>query len=219
MRLARAVLNKAVLWGWLPKVPAVRMLPEPSSRVRWITRQEADSLIQALPPWLADMAEFSLQTGLRRHNVTHLKWSEVDLPSRRLCVHADEAKAGKAIAVPLSEVALSLLRKRLFNGSSYVFAVKGKPVIATSCRPWYRCLAEVGIDNFRWHDLRHTWASWHVQRGTPLHVLKELGGWADYEMVLKYAHLSCDHLSEWVNPEPLATLLATAPEKELVQSV
>jgi hypothetical protein len=54
-----------------------------------------------------------------------------------------------------------------------------------------------GIENFRWHDLRHTWASWHVQSGTPLHVLQELDGWASCSMVQRYAHLAADHLAPW----------------------
>jgi len=58
---------------------------------------------------------------------------------------------------------------------------------------------KLGIENFRWHDLRHTWASWHVQAGTPLHVLQELGGWECVEMVRKYAHLSSEHLSGYVD--------------------
>ena len=56
------------------------------------------------------------------------------------------------------------------------------------------------IRDFRWHDLRHTWASWHVQPGTPLQVLKELGGWETLKMVQRYAHLSADHLAQWVQP-------------------
>jgi len=51
-------------------------------------------------------------------------------------------------------------------------------------------LKRAGIDDFRWHDLRHTWASWHVQNGTPLNMLKELDGWSDIQMVLKFGHLS-----------------------------
>ena len=54
------------------------------------------------------------------------------------------------------------------------------------------------IEDFRWHDLRHTWASWHVQSGTPLHVLQELGAWESAEMVRRYAHLSSEHLAQYV---------------------
>lgn len=59
-----------------------------------------------------------------------------------------------------------------------------------NAKAWRAALKRVGIQNFRWHDLRHTWTSWHVQAGTPLHVLHELGAWECVEMVRKYAHLS-----------------------------
>ena len=63
---------------------------------------------------------------------------------------------------------------------------------------WIRALVRAGIVDFRWHDLRHTWANWHVQAGTPLHVLQELGGWESAEMVRRYAHLSSEHLAGYV---------------------
>lgn len=62
---------------------------------------------------------------------------------------------------------------------------------------WKAALARAVIEHFRWQDLRHTWASWHVQDGTPLQVLQELGGWSSYEMVLCYAHLSALHLADY----------------------
>lgn len=62
---------------------------------------------------------------------------------------------------------------------------------------WYAALARAGIEDFRWHDLRHTWASWHVQGGTPLYALQEMGGWESPEMVRRYAHLTADHLAEY----------------------
>jgi len=60
-------------------------------------------------------------------------------------------------------------------------------------------IERAGIEDFRWHDLRHTWASWHVQAGTPLHVLQELGGWETAEMVRRYAHLTADHLAPYAD--------------------
>jgi integrase len=60
---------------------------------------------------------------------------------------------------------------------------------------WKRSLKRAGIENFRFHDLRHSWASQHVMNGTSLQELMELGGWKSYEMVLRYAHLAPEHLS------------------------
>lgn len=60
---------------------------------------------------------------------------------------------------------------------------------------WERSLRRAGIENFRFHDLRHTWASWHVMSDTSLQELMELGGWKSFEMVLRYAHLAPEHLS------------------------
>jgi integrase len=72
-------------------------------------------------------------------------------------------------------------------------------------------LSRAGIDNFRWHDLRHTWASWHVQSGTPLFALQELGGWESAEMVRQYAHLAADHLTPFA--DRLGAL--TVPEDQI----
>ncbi|EPF0602478.1 TPA: site-specific integrase [Yersinia enterocolitica] len=63
-------------------------------------------------------------------------------------------------------------------------------------KAWKAGLKRAGIDNFRFHDLRHTWASWLVQSGVPLFALQEMGGWESIEMVRKYAHLSPIHLTQ-----------------------
>ena len=69
-----------------------------------------------------------------------------------------------------------------------------------ACRQtWFDILERAGIEDFRWHDLRHTWASWHVQSGTSLQELMELGSWADTAMVMRYAHLSSDKLKQAAN--------------------
>jgi integrase len=68
---------------------------------------------------------------------------------------------------------------------------------ATNGVTWRDAVKRAGLEDFRWHDLRHTWASWHVQQGTPLHVLQELCGWETAEMVRRYAHLAPEHLAEY----------------------
>jgi integrase len=78
-------------------------------------------------------------------------------------------------------------------------------------------LKRAGIEDFRWHDLRHTWASWHVQAGTPSHALQELGGWEYAEMVRKYAHLSSDHLAEYA--DRMSGTLKLVKEDEAVEKV
>jgi len=80
-----------------------------------------------------------------------------------------------------------------------VFSFRGKPISQVSTKAWYMALQRAGIEDFRWHDLRHTWASWHAQGGTLLFALQELGGWESAEMVRRYAHLSADHLAPWAD--------------------
>lgn len=198
--IIRAVLRKACNeWEWIDRVPRIRMLPEPSRRVRWITQEEADRLIAALPIHLVPVVRFSLETGLRRANVTGLLWSQIDLTRRTAWIHPDQAKARKAIAVPLCAAAVIVIREQIGKHPTHVFSYHGNPIVQINTKACRKTLAKVGIENFRWHDLRHTWASWHVQAGTPLHVLQELGGWECVEMVRKYAHLSSEHLTDtWI---------------------
>ena len=193
-----AILRKCVNeWEWLERAPQIRMLKEPTRRIRFLTREEAQRLLAELPEHLADMAAFSLSTGLRASNVTGLQWSQVDLAKQLAWVHADQAKARKAIPVPLNAEAVLLVRRRLGKHATHVFSYHGSPITQVSTKAWYAALKRAGISNFRWHDLRHTWASWHVQQGTPLFALQELGGWESAEMVRRYAHLAADHLAPY----------------------
>jgi integrase len=207
--LIRAVLRKCEReWEWLDKAPAFRMRKEPSRRIRYLTQEEARRLLGELPEHMSDMAAFSLATGLRQANVTGMQWSQVDLSRGLAWVHPDQAKAKRAIAVPLNAEAVKLISKQLGKHESWVFTFRGKPITQVSTKAWYAALERAGISDFRWHDLRHTWASWHVQNGTPLFALQELGGWESPEMVRRYAHLSADHLA------PYARRLASLTETD-----
>jgi integrase len=196
LALIRAILRKCARdWEWLDRAPAVRLLKEPARRIRFLNRNQARTLLRELPPHLRDIATFTLATGLRAANVTGLAWEQVDLSRKLAWIHPDQAKARKAIAVPLNDTALQVLRGQRGKHPVWLFTYEGRPIKQVSTAAWYKALERAGIEDFRWHDLRHTWASWHVQGGTPLFALQELAGWETEKMVRRYAHLAAEHLA------------------------
>lgn len=198
LALIRAILRRAANhWDWLEKVPTIQLLPEPKRRVRWLTPQQAEALIAELPPHLAAIVKFALATGLRDTNITGLEWSQVDLDRKTAWIHPDQSKTGRPIPVSLNEDAIRVLHDEVGKHLCWVFTYRGDRITRANNRAWRKALLRVGIEDFRFHDLRHTWATWHVQRGTPLHILQEMGGWSSYEMVRRYAHLGADHLAAY----------------------
>ena len=200
LSVLRALLRRSVEeWECLDVAPKISLLPQRTLRVRFLRQDEASRLLKELPTHLAAMASFTLVTGLRASNVTGLKWSQVDLTRRLAWVHADEDKGRRAIPVPLNDDAVSILERQHGQCRNFVFTYRGKRIRQVSTKAWYAALDRAGISDFRWHDLRHTWASWHAQDGTPLFALQELGGWQSQEMVCRYAHLSVHHLMGYLS--------------------
>ena len=111
-------------------------------------------------------------------------------------VHPDQSKTKRAIPVRLNSLAQEVLERQKSKHRTHVFTYQGRPVTRFNNHAWQKALKRARIKDFRWHDLRHTWASWHVQNGTSLHELEQLGGWLEYDTVLRYAHLSSDHLQK-----------------------
>lgn len=196
LALIRAILRRAHrTWDWLDRAPCITLLQENRKRIRWLTQDEAQRLIAALPPHFGDMAMFSLATGLRQANVFGLKWEQVDMVRQAAWIHADQAKGRRAIGVPLNQTAMDVLVRQVGKHPRFVFTnANGDQVRALGHRTWQRALQTAGISDFRWHDLRHTWASWLVQSGVPLAALQEMGGWETPAMVQRYAHMSSEHL-------------------------
>jgi integrase len=95
-------------------------------------------------------------------------------------------------------MAMCVIMRHAGKHPIHVFSYLGEPIKQVSTRAWYRALKRAGLEDFRFHDLRHTWASWHIQSGTPLFALQELGGWETERMVRRYAHLAADHLAAYV---------------------
>lgn len=183
-------------WGWLDKAPALAKAKTPNRRIRWLTKDEAARLIECAPPHLAAIIRFALATGLRRSNIINLEWSQVDLQRRVAWIHPDQAKAGRAIGVALNDSACAVISEQLGRHRRFVFTYEGRLMRLDANTAWRASLRRAGITDFRFHDLRHTWASWLVQAGVPLSALQEMGGWESIEMVRRYAHLAPAHLGE-----------------------
>lgn len=190
--LIRAILRRAMnKWRWIDRMSCVIELEEENNaRDRWITPSQAKQLLFALPEHQSVMVMLALATGLRQRNVLDLEWAEVDFDQGEIHIPAAKAKGKKPIHVALNETALQVLRSQLGLHPERVFTYRGLPLRNANNRAWRKALKTAGITDFRWHDLRHTWASWLIQNGTPLYVLKEMGAWESLEMVQRYAHLS-----------------------------
>lgn len=197
LALVRSILRDAVSRDWLDRVPSIKLgQAEASEDYRWLTREEAVLLHKHLPEHLRPPYLFSLATGWREQNVLRLEWSRVDLQRRVAWIHASEAKAKRAIGAPLNREAIGILEAQKGLHAGWVFPnPDGQPYGRANNHGWQTAQEKAGIAPLRWHDLRHTWASWHVIGGTSLRSLMELGGWRSIQSVLRYAHLSPEHLA------------------------
>lgn len=175
LALMRAILKRACdEWEWLEKVPKFKLFKEAEGRVRSLT----------LP---------AVATGLRQANVKGLQWQYVDLQRQHAWVPGSQHKNGKPHPVPLNEMAMSVLLRQV-GKHTHVFTFRGQPVTQVNTKAWTGALKRAGIADFRWHDLRHTFATWHRQAGTPTHELQRLGGWKTGVMVERYAHVAPEAL-------------------------
>lgn len=204
--LFRAAVNN---WKWLERSPIIKIKQQKDIRIRWLTKEEANRLIKCMPNTFKPVVVFALATGLRRSNILNLEWSQIDLQRKVAWIHPDEAKGGKAIGVALNNTACKVLTGQIGKHHHWVFVhtkawhradgtptEKVRKMRVDDNTAWKTGLRRAGIENFRFHDLRHTWASWLVQSGVPLSALQEMGGWESIDMVRRYAHLAPNHLTE-----------------------
>jgi integrase len=205
MAAVRGVLAASRSWGWLTVVPKVEAQHVERTDPRFISHEQFGKLVAELPPHLAKMARFAVATGLRWANISGLHWSMLDLDRGVAYIPGGETKNRKPIPVPLSGDARAVLAEVAQGtgreaGEDFVFRDhKGRAPIGSPKTAWGKAVKRAGLQGFRFHDLRHTWAAWHTMSGTPPIVLKALGGWSSLSMVERYAALNPGHLSEWAD--------------------
>ncbi|ECD9352684.1 site-specific integrase [Salmonella enterica subsp. houtenae] len=210
LALMKAILRAAERdWKWLEKAPVIKIPSVRNKRVRWLEKEEAKRLIDECPEPLKSIVKFALATGLRKSNIMNLEWQQIDMQRRVAWVNPEDSKSNRAIGVALNDTACKVLRDQIGKHYKWVFvhttAAKRADGTSTpavrkmridSKTSWLSACRRAGIEDFRFHDLRHTWASWLIQSGVPLSVLQEMGGWESIEMVRRYAHLAPNHLTE-----------------------
>jgi site-specific recombinase XerD len=188
---------------------------EDNSRVRFLTPKEEERLRKVMqkdcPEHVAEL-DLALNTGLRMGSMYELTWEMVDLDLQS--VHIPRTKNEDPLHLPLNDAAiaaLSIFRKRGDGTGPVIRNGEGNPL--TGCYHWFiPAVREAHIPDFKWHDLRHTFASRLRQSGVPLETIAELLGHKSLSMTKRYAHLAAEHLFDAVqllSPKPTATTTAT----------
>jgi len=158
---------------------------------------DSDEFMDHLKP----MILLSMNTGMRRGEVFKLTWQNVNFDTRQLTVTGQTTKSGKTRYIPLNKEALDILEKwrlQRNSNSKLVFSNKDGTQFTTLKKGWAGILKAADVQDFRWHDLRHHFASRLVMAGVNLNTVRELLGHSSYAMTLRYAHLSDGHKAEAV---------------------
>ncbi len=192
-------------WEWLESNPLgkIKKLKEPRGRVRFLDDAERNSLLAACevasyrPLYL--IVVLALSTGARRSEILNLKWTDVDLNRKRIVLH--ETKNGERRVIPLTGHVFDLMKD--YNslrhiGSQFVFpSIAGDKPYEIK-KSWEAAIRRAGIQDFRFHDLRHSAASYLAMNGASVAEIAEVLGHKTLQMVKRYAHLSESHTTSVV---------------------
>lgn len=193
-------------WGWMDSNPMrkVSRLREPRGRVRFLDDDERRRLLEvckdSAESRLYPLVVLALSTGARQGELLGLRWPDVDLKRRVAVLH--DTKNRERRALPLSGLALDLLRDMKLSkvrriDSDLVFAgSNGRGIFPRHA--WAKALSEAQIDDFRFHDLRHSAASYLAMNGATLAEIAEVLGHKTLAMVKRYSHLTEQHTSKVV---------------------
>lgn len=208
----RSVLRACVGWGWLEHCPPVSMAHVADKEPQWLTKEQCQALLREVPEHTRAPLIFSILTGLRMANVRDLTWDRVDLERGHLWVPSSHYKTKKTLGLSLSAAAVRLL-SALPRECQHVFTYKGERVKDRwNTRAFRNARKRAGVADIRWHDLRHTFASWLAIEGASELVLMQLGGWTSTKMPARYAHLRASDTRQWV--DAVGAKIGTALEME-----
>jgi len=212
-------------WKWkIPNPVADIDLPKvKNERVRYLLPDEHTRLFDALDEteftWLKPLVIIALDTGLRLNNLCELSRIDISFPDRMIVIQAEKMKNDDYIGIPLSDRALQVLKDQMKIPcvSGHVFHDNGQKLYDRKVQRAFRILLEKAeIENFHFHDLRHTFASYLRQRGVDIHTISVLMGHRDLRMTKRYAHLNVDNMRDAI--AKLCHVLVTFGQNEAAVS-
>jgi integrase len=182
-----------VEWELLPVSPAqqIKTPKVPEGRARWLRPEELRGVLEAAPEWLRPVIGLACATGMRRGELLNVRWFDVDTANGSILLR--KTKNGKPRTVFLNESAQLVLASLPKGKVTDRLFPKVTP--AQVSMAFIRTVRELGIEDVRWHDLRHTFASLLRQSGAPLEDISELLGHSDLRMTRRYSHVGPDHLA------------------------
>jgi integrase len=213
----RHILNKAIEWGYLKENPCkgIKNMKEPSGRIRYLSHEEMDKLLQAcdvsslaekpnnkgrtfskmITAYLKAIVQIAIHSGMRRGEIMNLRWKDIDFKERRIIL--ENTKNNERRAIPMNDTLCHVLQSLPIHlHAEKVFPdINGNMVTVT----FERACKRAGIEDFRFHDLRHTFASYLTMGGWNIRTVQTLLGHKDLRMTMRYSHLSPEHLREAVN--------------------
>lgn len=199
LNILKHMFTKAVEWEMvsvevLKRIRAVKLLPDNSKRLRYLSQEECWALINACEGHLKPIVITALSTGMRKSEILKLKWKNVDL--RHGFISLEETKNGERREIPINNTLRSTLQglpRRLDVPYVFYDPTTTKPYQDIK-RSFHTAIKKAGIKDFHFHDLRHTFASHLVMRGVDLTTVSKLLGHKSLTMTLRYAHLAPNHL-------------------------
>lgn len=192
--LLKRAFNLAVKeWEWCKDNPVSKISGERFNNQidRWLSHKEEERLLTACPGWLKGIIIFALNTGMRQGEILDLEWPHVDLFRKTITIM--RSKNGERRTLPLNQSALEVLKSRAkvrhIKGNHVFVSQSGTRIIQRNLlRAFYPAMETAKIENFRFHDLRHTFATRLVQAGVDLYTVSKLLGHKDVRMTQRYAH-------------------------------
>lgn len=190
------MFTKAVEWGYVKTSPAkgIKRLKEPPGRLRYLIPVEINALLSTCSEHLRPLVVTALNTGMRRGELLALKWSQVDLENRKIAVI--KSKNNESRVIPINQTLyqeLMNLKKKHTKGEQVFYSRYGEP-FKDAREGFLGAVKRAGIEDFRFHDLRHTFASHLVMQGVNLRTVQQLMGHKDIKMTMRYSHLSPEYV-------------------------